>query len=69
MAASRNLQRLHTLIWTLVYGGLLTLVLGLATARIDSAVGWTLVAVGGVAAAVGVVLIGVRARLKSDDLR
>ncbi|WP_367280466.1 hypothetical protein [Ramlibacter sp.] len=37
--------------------------LGLATQRFDDAVGWSLVVVGGLAAAVGAVLILVRARL------
>jgi len=64
MAAPRTLQRLQTLIWVLIYGGLLTLVLGIATARTDEALGWSLAAGGGVAAAIGVALIGVRARLR-----
>lgn len=66
MTAPQTLQRMHQLIWALIYGGLLTLVLGLATARADEVLGWTLSAVGGVLAAVGVVLIGVRSRLKPD---
>ena len=66
MATSQNLQRLHKLIWVLIYGGLLTLVLGLASGRSDAALGWSLVLGGGLAAAVGVVLIAVRARLKTD---
>ena len=64
MSAPRSLQRLHHLIWALIYGGLLTLVLGLATASTDNVVGWSLIVVGGIAAAAGVVLIDVRARLK-----
>ena len=64
MAAPRTLQRLQPLIWVLSYGGLLTLVLGIATARTDGALGWSLAAGGGVAAAVGVALIAVRARLR-----
>ena len=64
MAAPCTLQRLQTLIWVLIYGGLLTLVLGIATARTDGALGWSLAAGGGVAAAVGVALIAVRARLR-----
>ena len=64
MAAPRTLQRLQTLIWVLIYGGLLTLVLGIATARTDGALGWSLAVGGGVAAAVGVALIAVRARLR-----
>ena len=64
MSAPRSLQRLHHLIWALIYGGLLTLVLGLATASTDNVVGWSLIVVGGIAAAAGIVLIDVRARLK-----
>ena len=66
MTTAQNLQRLHKLIWVLIYGGLLALVLGIATARTDGAVGWSLMVVGGIVAAVGVVLIGVRARLRPD---
>ena len=66
MAAAHTLQRLHKIIWALIYGGLLTLVLGLATGRSDAALGWSLALGGGLAAAVGVVLIAVRARLKAD---
>ena len=66
MAAAHTLQRLHKIIGALIYGGLLTLVLGIATARTDAATGWVLMVGGGVVAAVGVVLIAVRARLKAD---
>ena len=72
MAAPSTLQRLQKLIWVLIYGGLLTLVLGIATARTDAATGWVLMVGGGVVAAVGVVgavgvvLIAVRARLQAD---
>ena len=66
MAAPSTLQRLQKLIWVLIYGGLLTLVLGIATARTDVSTGWVLMVGGGVVAAVGVVLIAVRARLKAD---
>ena len=66
MATAQNLQRLHKLIWVLIYGGLMALVLGIATARTDDAIGWSLMVVGGIVAAVGVVLIGVRARLRHD---
>ena len=66
MAAAHTLQRLHKIIWALIYGGLLTLVLGISTARTDATTGWVLMVGGGVVAAVGVVLIAVRARLKAD---
>ena len=66
MAAPSTLQRLQKLIWVLIYAGLLTPVLGIATARTDASTGWVLMVGGGVVAAVGVVLIAVRARLKAD---
>ncbi len=66
MPAPQTLQRLQTVIWVLIYGGLLALTLGIATARTDEATGWTLAVAGGVMAAIGVALIGVRARLKTD---
>ena len=66
MAAPSALQRLQKLIWVLIYGGLLTLVLGIATARTDDALGWVLIVGGGLVAALGVVLIAVRARLHTD---
>ncbi|MDP3226661.1 MAG: hypothetical protein Q8N13_01645 [Acidovorax sp.] len=66
MTTAQKLQRMHKLIWVLIYGGLLALVLGIATARTDEAIGWSLMVVGGIVAAAGVVLIGVRARLKPD---
>jgi len=64
MATAKNLQRLQNLIWILIYGGLLTLVLGVFTERTDDDLGWTLVVAGGIVAAIGAVLIFVRARLK-----
>ena len=64
MATPKNLKRLQALVWILVYGGLLTLVLGLATGSYDADLGAFLVVGGGIVAALGVVLIFVRARLK-----
>lgn len=69
MASPRTLQRLQQLIWVLIYGGLLTLVLGVATARTDEPLGTALAVAGGVVAAVGIALIAVRARLRSDAER
>ena len=65
MPSARALQRLHTLIWILIYGGLFALILGIATARAgDGAPGWSLMVGGSVVAGAGVVLIAVRSRLK-----
>ena len=60
---NKSIARLHALIWVLIYAGLLTLVLGLSAARIDHAIGWSLVVAGGIMAAVGFVLIWVRSRM------
>ena len=60
---ARNVARLHTWIWALIYGGLLLLVLGLATRPFDEALGWILIAVGASLAAAGFVLIWVRSRM------
>ena len=67
MASAKNIQRLQNLIWILVYGGLLTLILGVFTRRTDETLGFTLVLGGGSVAAVGFALIYVRSRIKSDS--
>lgn len=63
MATPNTLKRLQWLIWILIYGGLLTMVLGLATQDFDADLADVLVASGGGAALIGFVLIFVRARL------
>ena len=65
--SSKSIARLQQLIWILIYGGLLTLVLGLSVQRMDDALGWSMVVAGGIAAAIGFVLIYVRSRLTSSD--
>jgi hypothetical protein len=62
----KTLARLHQLIWVLIYGGLLTLVLGLSVQRMDDETGWSMVVGGGVVAALGCVLIYVRSRLTPE---
>lgn len=65
MTSPRALQWVERLVWILAYGGLLTLVLGLAVQRQDDALGWSLVVVGGIVALAGFALIPVRARMKA----
>ena len=67
MARSAQLKRLQTLIWVLIFGGLLAVVYGLALQRYRGAEGLAFILTGATLAAVGVVLIGLRARLKADD--
>ena len=57
----------ETLVWVLMYGGLLGVGLGLALQRTEPAFGWTLIVAGGVLAVAGVVLIYVRSRMKDDQ--
>lgn len=67
MASARALQRLQTLIWVLIFGGLLAVVYGLSLQRYEPAAGLGFTLGGALAAAVGAVLIVVRARLKASD--
>ncbi len=66
LTSPRTIACLNALIWILIYGGLLTLVLGLFTRRSDAALGCTLMIAGALVAAVGAALIYVRSRLKED---
>jgi hypothetical protein len=55
---------LDKLAWTLIYGGLLVLALGLAVQRTEAGLGWTLASAGGVVAVAGALLIVVRSRMR-----
>lgn len=63
-ASRKFVAALEALVWVLIYGGLLTLVLGLSVQRMDADTGWSLVLGGGAVAALGVVLIYVRSKIK-----
>lgn len=60
---NKSIARLHTLIWTLIYGGLLALVLGIAVERSDYATGWPVALGGGIVAATGFFLIWMRSKI------
>lgn len=64
MPSARALERLDTLVWILIFGGLLALVMGIASHDEAAIAGWSLTVLGGIAAAAGVVLIIVRSRLR-----
>jgi hypothetical protein len=63
---SKIASRVETLVWVLLYGGLLAAVLGVFVVREDggAAIGHALWIVGGLAAAGGVVLIVLRSRME-----
>jgi hypothetical protein len=58
----RTMERLDTIAWLLIYGGLFALVLGIASHGRTAVGGWSLSVLGVLAAVAGVVLIVVRAR-------
>jgi VIT1/CCC1 family predicted Fe2+/Mn2+ transporter len=62
-----RLARLETLIWTLIYGGLLTLIVGASMGRSEEGSGAVVMLLGAIVAVVGVVLIYVRSRLREED--
>lgn len=59
----KTIRRVQTWAWVLIYGGLLTLVLGIATRRNDEAVGWPVIVIGAIVAVAGFALIWVRSRM------
>ena len=61
-----RLARLETLIWTLIYGGLLAAVIGAWMSREVSGSGTVLVLSGLLVAAAGAVLVFVRSRLREE---
>ena len=61
-----KMARLHKIIWTLIFGGLLTVILGIFVERAGDAIGWMMVAAGGVLTAIGVVLIYVRSTMTTE---
>ena len=62
-----KMARLHKIIWMLIFGGLLTVILGTFVGKTDDSVGWIMVLVGGVLTVIGAVLIYVRSKLTADS--
>lgn len=61
-----RLLRMERIIWTLIYGGLLTLVLAYFAASTQGVDATVLNIVGGVAVLAGVVMVFVRSRLREE---
>ncbi|MBK8073686.1 MAG: hypothetical protein IPK34_17460 [Ramlibacter sp.] len=66
MASTRTIARVEALVWILIYGGLLTLVLGLAVRTDAPVLACVLMVAGLVVAVAGAVLIWVRSRMRLD---
>ena len=62
-----SMARLHKIIWSLIFGGLLIVVLGIFVGRVDDATGWMMIAAGGVLAVIGAVLIYVRSTMSVES--
>jgi hypothetical protein len=62
-----NTETIDKLIWTLIYGGLIAMAIGMATERNSVAAGWVLMTGGGIVSVVGAVLIYVRSRMKEPQ--
>jgi hypothetical protein len=67
MATPRTLARIDALIWSLIYGGLFCLVLGIASHDETAIGGWSLSVLGALAVLAGGVLIVVRSRLREES--
>ncbi len=61
-----RMARLHKIIWTLIFGGLLTLVLGVFVGKTDDVIGWIMMGAGCLMTVIGAVLIYVRSTLSSE---
>ena len=61
-----RLLRMQRIIWMLIYLGLLTVVLGYFAGMHDEVTGTVLYGVGGLAVAVGVLMIYIRSRLREE---
>ncbi len=62
MASAKTMAWVERLVWTFIYGGLFSVVIGLASLNRDAGAAWALVAVGTILAVTGAVLIWVRSR-------
>ena len=68
MTHAKTIQWVDRLIWTLLYGGLFTVVIGLASRNRDEVLSWALMVVGAVVAVAGAVLIWARSRMREDGV-
>ena len=66
-ASNRLLQRIERLTWILIYGGLLTLILGWWVIPSDDGIGYLLLGCGAVIAVIGFFMIYVRSKIKADS--
>jgi uncharacterized membrane protein YczE len=61
-----KMVKFHKIIWALIFGGLLTVILGIFVGKTDDVAGWVMVAVGVVLTVIGAALIYVRSTMASE---
>jgi hypothetical protein len=61
---SLDAARLDAIVWTLVYGGLLVVGVGIALQRNGAGYGWGVVVAGALVVAAGVVCLWLRSRIR-----
>ena len=64
MATDKTIARIESWVWILIYGGLLGIVLGIASMSATATVAWSLIVAGSVLTVAGVILIWIRSRLE-----
>ena len=61
--ANPKMARLHKITWALIFGGLLSVILGIFVGATDDAVGWMMIIGGVVLTVAGAVLVYVRSTM------
>ena len=61
--ANPKMARLHKIIWALIFGGVLSVILGIFVSQTDNAVGWMMIIGGVVLTVAGAVLVYVRSTM------
>ena len=61
--ANPKMARLHKITWALIFGGLLSVILGIFVGATDNAVGWMMIIGGVVLTVAGAVLVYVRSTM------
>ena len=65
--SNKVVHRIERLTWMLIYGGLLTLILGWWVLPSDDGIGYLLLGCGGVIAVIGFFMIYVRSKITADS--
>ena len=61
--ANPKMARLHKITWALIFGGLLSVILGIFVSETDDAVGWMMIIGGALLTVAGAVLVYVRSTM------